>query len=125
MQFAGDDDDDDDDDSEDEEAALLAELAKIKREREAEREAQAAKQVEADLARRKEEARHGNALVSLGGTDDDAGPGGGGGGGLKRKWYEDTVFRNQARDEPRPTKRFINDTVRSDFHRKFLDRYLR
>ena len=39
---------------------------------------------------------------------------------LKKKWYEDTVFKNQSRLEIKPKKRFINDTVRSDFHRKFL-----
>lgn len=39
---------------------------------------------------------------------------------LKRKWYDDTVFKNQAKKEKKPVKRFINDTVRSDFHRKFM-----
>lgn len=29
---------------------------------------------------------------------------------LKRRWYEDTVFRNQARGEPKAQRRFINDT---------------
>lgn len=39
---------------------------------------------------------------------------------LKKKWFEDTVFKNQSKNEPKVKKRFINDTVRSDFHRKFL-----
>ena len=43
---------------------------------------------------------------------------------LKKKWYEDTVFKNQSRLEIKPKKRFINDTVRSDFHRKFLDKII-
>ena len=57
-------------------------------------------------------------------------PGGGGGGGgggdftLKKKWYEDTVFRHQARGEPERKKRFINDTTRNDFHRKFLYKFI-
>ena len=41
---------------------------------------------------------------------------------LKKKWYEDTVFKNQANNEQKTKKRFINDTVRSDFHRKFLSK---
>jgi len=35
------------------------------------------------------------------------------------------VFKNQSRDEPKYEKRFINDTTRNDFHRKFLDKYVR
>ena len=41
---------------------------------------------------------------------------------LKKKWYEDTVFRNQSRKEEKLKKRFINDSVHSDFHYKFLDK---
>lgn len=41
---------------------------------------------------------------------------------LKKKWYEDTVFKNQSKNEPKTVKRFVNDTVRSDFHRKFLSK---
>lgn len=41
---------------------------------------------------------------------------------LKKKWYEDTVFKNQSKLEQKVKKRFINDTVRSDFHRKFLNK---
>jgi len=43
---------------------------------------------------------------------------------LEKKWYEDTVFKNQAKTEPKEKQRFINDTVRSDFHRKFLSKYI-
>jgi len=43
---------------------------------------------------------------------------------VKRRWDDDVVFRNQARDEKRPRKRFINDAIRSDFHRKFLNKYI-
>jgi protein CWC15 len=44
---------------------------------------------------------------------------------VKRRWDDDVVFKNQARTEPKRAKRFINDTVRSDFHKKFLDRYVK
>merc|ERR1712228_158318 len=43
---------------------------------------------------------------------------------LKRSWTEDTVFKNQG-NEPKKKKRFINDTIRSDFHRKFMHRYIK
>ena len=41
---------------------------------------------------------------------------------LKKKWYEDCVFRNQSRKEEKLKKRFINDSVHSDFHYRFLDK---
>jgi len=44
---------------------------------------------------------------------------------VKRRWDEDVVFRNQAKDERKPKKRFINDTIRSDFHRNFLGKYIK
>jgi len=43
---------------------------------------------------------------------------------IKRRWNDDVVFRNQARDEPEHKKRFINDTIRSDFHRSFLKKFI-
>jgi len=56
-----------------------------------------------------------------------AAPGGGGGGGpkMKRKWNDDVVFRNQSRSEPDANKaRFINDTVRNDFHKNFMSKFM-
>lgn len=44
---------------------------------------------------------------------------------VKRRWDDDVVFKNQARGEPKAHKRFINDTIRSDFHRRFLTRYIK
>ena len=44
---------------------------------------------------------------------------------VKRSWHEETVFKNQARSEPAAKKRFINDTIRSDFHKRFLNRYIK
>jgi len=40
------------------------------------------------------------------------------------RWYEDTVFRNQARSEKQKKKEFVNDNVRSSFHKKFLSKYI-
>lgn len=44
---------------------------------------------------------------------------------VKRRWDDDVVFRNQERGEPKLQKRFVNDTIRNDFHRRFLNRYIK
>ncbi|KAF4699043.1 complexed with cef1p [Perkinsus olseni] len=104
----------DDDDEDDEEAELMRELAKIRAERAAEEAmAQAAEQAKEEEEERQQIAV-GNPLM----------PGAGGNMQLKRRWDDDTVFKNQSRNQPKGKKRFINDAVRSDFHRKFLDRYI-
>lgn len=41
------------------------------------------------------------------------------------RWDDDVVFKNQARGlDDKPKKRFINDMLRSDFHKKFLHKYI-
>ncbi|KAJ1953699.1 auxilin-like clathrin-binding protein required for normal clathrin function [Linderina pennispora] len=96
-----------DSDSEDETAMLMRELEKIKRERAEEkaREEQEALEEQAE----KVSALGDNPLL---GKKDFS---------VKRRWDDDVVFRNQARgDDDKPKKRFINDMLRSDFHRKFM-----
>ena len=116
--------DDDESDDEDDTAALLAELEKIKKERAAAA-AEAAVAAAADEERKFEaEAATGNPLLDIGGTTED-GTTSSAAFGLKRRWDEDVVFRNQARDEPKQQRRFINDTIRSDFHRRFLNKYIK
>ena len=45
---------------------------------------------------------------------------------VKRRWDDDVVFKNCARAEPDKTeKTFINDSLRSEFHRKFMDKYIK
>ncbi|KAA6311235.1 MAG: hypothetical protein EZS28_056165, partial [Streblomastix strix] len=44
---------------------------------------------------------------------------------VRPRWDEDVVFRNQARGDDDGQKRFINDTTRNDFHRKFLKKYIK
>jgi protein CWC15 len=107
------DDEDEEDDEEDEEAELQRELARIRAERAAEALRRAAE--DADLARREGEAAAaaGNPLLLRAG------------GGVRRRWDEDVVFRHQARDEPSAKRRFVNDTIRNDFHRSFLKKYVR
>ncbi|GJY04306.1 armadillo repeat-containing kinesin-like protein 1 [Tanacetum coccineum] len=43
----------------------------------------------------------------------------------KFTWDDDVVFKNQARGEAKALKHFINDTISSDFHRNFLQEYMK
>ncbi|XP_046402203.1 protein CWC15 homolog [Ischnura elegans] len=119
----GDDSADDDDDGGDEEdtAALLAELQRIKKER-------AAEQARREVERRQEEERirmenilSGNPLLhhyAPQASKPDL--------KVKRRWDDDVVFKNCARSEPEKKKeRFINDSLRSEFHRKFMEKYVK
>eukprot|EP00389_Voromonas_pontica_P003438 GDKH01005069.1.p1 GENE.GDKH01005069.1~~GDKH01005069.1.p1 ORF type:complete len:229 (+),score=52.67 GDKH01005069.1:175-861(+) len=111
---AASDSDSDSDDDDDEEEMLMKELAKIKAEREAE---QRKKQEELDAEEReraKDRALQSNPLLA---ADDPSLT-------LQRRWDDDVVFRNQAKTAPKAKQRFINDVVRSDFHRRFLGKYV-
>ena len=39
---------------------------------------------------------------------------------LKRRWDDDVLFLNQGKTEKKK-KRFINDTIRNDFHVHFMN----
>jgi protein CWC15 len=112
------DSEDDSDDDDDDEAALQAELAKIRAERDTARAKVEAQAADEEESRMEEAALLGNPLLAAGGGGGDVGSG-----KLKRKWNDDVVFRNQAKGEPKIKKRFINDTVRNDFHKRFLNKF--
>lgn len=116
-----DDEDSDASDSDDDTEALLAELNKIKRER-------AVDQTKKEIERKQEEERirmenilSGNPLLthySSGSSKSDM--------KVKRRWDDDVVFKNCARSEPEKKGNvFINDSLRSDFHRKFMEKYVK
>ena len=46
------------------------------------------------------------------------------GAGVKRKWNDDVVFRVKE-DRRSSAPKFVNDTVRNDFHRNFLKKYIK
>jgi protein CWC15 len=102
-----DEDNEDEDDDEDSEAELLREYEKIKRMREDERKEKEKLEAEKVKQETQESILMGNPLLNTSYS-------------LKKKWYEDTIFKNQSKNEQKVKKRFINDTVRSDFHRKFI-----
>jgi len=113
-----DDDDDSDEDSDDEDdtAELLAELQRIKRDRAEEiMKKEQAKRVEEERIRT-ENLLSGNPLLNNQPADFN----------VNRRWDDDVVFKNCAKDDGKPkNKGFINDTIRSEFHRRFMDRYLK
>ncbi|KAK7265925.1 hypothetical protein RJT34_33550 [Clitoria ternatea] len=108
------DDDDDDDDDEDDTEALLAELEQIKKERAEEKLRKERQQQEEELKVKEAELLRGNPLINNPTSFN-----------VKRRWDDDVVFKNQARGETKAAKRFINDTIRNDFHRKFLQKYMK
>lgn len=107
-------DDDDDDDDEDDTEALLAELEQIKKERTEEKIRKEQEEREEELKAKESEMLRGNPLLNNTVSF-----------GVKRRWDDDVVFKNQARGEVKAPKRFINDTIRNDFHRKFLQKYMK
>jgi len=114
-------DDDDDSDDEDEEAALQAELAKIRQERAAVKAKEEAEAAAVEQAQMEEAALTGNPLLNSTSSSSLSSSG-----RVKRRWNDDVVFRNQAKTEPdQNKKRFINDTVRNDFHKRFLNKFIK
>ncbi|KAJ0765618.1 putative pre-mRNA-splicing factor Cwf15/Cwc15 [Helianthus annuus] len=109
-----DDDSDEDDDDEDDEEALMAELELIRKERAEEKRRQEREEREQELKLKEAETIRGNPLLNNATSFN-----------VKRRWDDDVVFKNQARGESKAPKRFINDTIRSDFHRKFLQKYMK
>ena len=110
-----------DEDSEDEDADLLRELEKIKQEKEEERQR---RELEEEHSKSREQSRRflENPLLSrspsvASSTASEF--------VIKRRWDDDVVFRNQARNEPEPKRRYLNDTIRNDFHVKFMKKYIK
>lgn len=106
------DEDDDEESDEDETALLMKELQKIKQERAEEKAAEEAKQQLEQQEEREKEIAFSNPLLNPSEFT------------VKKSWTEDTIFKHQALNTD--TKQgFINDTLRSDFHKKFMDRYIK
>ena len=115
------DDEDSDLDSDDEEKLLMAELAAIKKEKAIQKAKELAEEKRLKEQMEQNAMINGNPLMKNNDKNKNKKTGSF---TLKRSWTEDTVFKNQA-PEPKRRKRFINDTIRSDFHRKFMDRYIK
>ncbi|KAH7641248.1 complexed with cef1p, variant 2 [Dermatophagoides farinae] len=108
---------DSDEDSEDDTQALLAELNRIKRERAAEEAKREEEQRNYENKIRMENILSGNPLLNAGKSTNFK---------VKRRWDDDVVFKNCAKDDLKDKdKSFINDTLRSDFHKKFMEKYIK
>ncbi|KAF3480481.1 Cwf15/Cwc15 cell cycle control family protein [Arthroderma uncinatum] len=104
----------DSDDDEDETAELMRELEKIKRERAEQREKEEQEQAAKEQEQREVDIARGNPLLN---TQDF---------NIKRRWDDDVIFKNQARGtENKGDKEFVNDLLRSDFHKRFMSKYVR
>ncbi|KAK6543766.1 complexed with cef1p [Orbilia ellipsospora] len=110
-----DDDSDDDDDSEDETQELMRELEKIKKERAQAKEKEEMERAAEEEAQREVDIARGNPLLNPKAFN------------VKRRWDDDVIFKNQARgvEEKGKKKEFVNDLLRSDFHKKFMSKYVR
>ncbi|XP_037815290.1 protein CWC15 homolog [Lucilia sericata] len=119
-------DSDSDSEDEDDTAALLAELNRIKQERlqETQRKEQEKKQEEERI--RMENILSGNPLINYAaGSAATAANTKTADLKVKRRWDDDVVFKNCARTEPEKKSHFINDSLRSEFHKKFMEKYIK
>eukprot|EP01117_Protostelium_nocturnum_P006162 TRINITY_DN2220_c0_g1_i1.p1 TRINITY_DN2220_c0_g1~~TRINITY_DN2220_c0_g1_i1.p1 ORF type:complete len:231 (-),score=107.87 TRINITY_DN2220_c0_g1_i1:153-845(-) len=105
----------DEDDDEDDTAELMRELEKIKREREQEAARREMENLADQKAQSEEQLMSSNPLLKKDEEEDF---------NIKKRWYDDSVFKNQTKGEQKVQKRFINDTIRNDFHRKFMSKYV-
>jgi len=101
----------------DDEAELMAELDRIRKERASEKAAKEDRERIEQERIRQENILHGNPLLSESSSDFK----------VKRRWDDDVIFKNCARglDERKREPTFINDAIRSEFHRKFMEKYIK
>jgi len=110
-----DDSSEDDSDDEDETAELQRELEKIKRERAEKREQEERQKAAEEEAARERDIALGNPLLNPKADFN-----------VKRRWDDDVIFKNQARGtDDKRKKEFVNDLLRSDFHKRFMSKYVR
>ncbi|KAF8859044.1 Cwf15/Cwc15 cell cycle control protein [Acephala macrosclerotiorum] len=106
----------DDSDDEDETAELQRELEKIKRERAEKREQEEREKAAEEEAEREKDIALGNPLLNPKADFN-----------VRRRWDDDVIFKNQARgtEDKGKKKEFVNDLLRSDFHKRFMSKYVR
>lgn len=97
--------------SEDEDELLMRELARIKEERAAAEARRKAEEEARNQRIKEEEIAQANPLIGSSHI-------------LKRQWFQDTVFSNTTSSQPRTKKAHVNDPIRNEFHKKFLNKYI-
>ncbi|EGO00601.1 hypothetical protein SERLA73DRAFT_51068 [Serpula lacrymans var. lacrymans S7.3] len=125
------DEDESEEESEDEDddtAELLRELEKIKRERAEEKERLEREQSASEAASREAEAATSNPLLNLAAALGQS-PGVNttvpGTFSVKRRWDDDLIFKNQAMSSRDKPQHFVNDLLRTEFHKKFMAKFIK
>jgi protein CWC15 len=121
----------DSEDDEDDTAELLRELEKIKRERAEEKARIERDQSASEAASREAEIATGNPLLNLAAALGQQTPAGvnttvPGTFQVKKRWDDDVIFKNQAMNQKTPGQgSFVNDLLRTEFHRKFMAKFIK
>ncbi|KAJ3773519.1 Cwf15/Cwc15 cell cycle control protein [Lentinula raphanica] len=120
---------DEDSDEEDDTAALLRELEKIKRERAEEKARQEREQSASEAASREMDIATANPLLNLAaalGQPTSMNTAAPGTFAVKRRWDDDLIFKNQAMStRDKPQGQFVNDLLRTEFHKKFMAKFIK
>jgi len=125
------DESEEDSDDEDDTAELLRELEKIKRERAEEKARVERDQSASEAASREAEIATGNPLLNLAAALGQQTPAGvnttvPGTFQVKKRWDDDVIFKNQAMNQKTPGQgNFVNDLLRTEFHRKFMAKFIK
>ncbi|KAJ7750122.1 Pre-mRNA-splicing factor Cwf15/Cwc15 [Mycena maculata] len=124
------DSDSDEDDDDDDTAELLRELEKIKRERAEEKARQEQEQSASEAATREAEIATGNPLLNLAAALGQQVPSGvnttvPGTFAVKKRWDDDLIFKNQAISTKDKPTHFVNDLLRTEFHKKFMAKFIK
>ncbi|KAG8218225.1 Cwf15/Cwc15 cell cycle control protein-domain-containing protein [Butyriboletus roseoflavus] len=99
------------DEDEDDTDELLRELEKIKRERAEEK----ARQEREQLASQAAQLGQSQGLnTTVPGTFS-----------VKRRWDDDLIFKNQAMNQREKSGQFVNDLLRTEFHKKFMAKFIK
>ncbi|KAF8190819.1 Pre-mRNA-splicing factor Cwf15/Cwc15 [Pholiota molesta] len=117
-------------DEEDDTAELLRELEKIKRERAAEKARVESEQSASQAASREAEIATANPLLNLAAALGQSTPGGlnttaPGTFQVKKRWDDDLIFKNQAMTPKTGQGNFVNDLLRTEFHKKFMAKFIK
>ncbi|EKM81204.1 hypothetical protein AGABI1DRAFT_112890 [Agaricus bisporus var. burnettii JB137-S8] len=119
----------DSDDEEDETAELLRELDKIKRERAEDKARKEQEQSDQDAATREEHIATANPLLNLaaalGQTPAGLNTTAPGTFSVKKRWDDDLVFKNQSMNDGGKPQHFVNDLLRTEFHKKFMSKFIK
>ncbi|KIK45303.1 hypothetical protein CY34DRAFT_801808 [Suillus luteus UH-Slu-Lm8-n1] len=115
-------------DEEDETAELMRELEKIKKERAEEKARQEREQSASAAVAREAEIATSNPLLNLAaalGQSPGINTTTPGTFSVKRRWDDDLIFKNQAANQKDKSGQFVNDLLRTEFHKKFMAKFIK